>query len=148
MTTWKNIPPRFKHKINGTARSATRTVKTDAQRELDKAKREEHERALETRLIQAGIVHMKQVELLKAWQLGYVWDFVIMVNGEAVAAVEVNGGIWQTGGHNTGTGLTRDYEKNNHLLALRHIPTLPVAPEHIADGRAIGWIKAYLGERA
>lgn len=83
--------------------------------------------------------------MLERFGLGYVWDFAIrglMFQGMPThcLAVEVNGGIWQKGGHNTGAGLLRDYEKANHLLAYRGIPTLSIAPEHIADGRAIGWI--------
>ena len=146
MTTWTNIPPRFKHMVNGAVRSAKPVEKTEAQREIEKAKREEHERALETLLRSENIAHIRQVKLLDVWDLGYVWDFALLVGSEVVAAVEVNGGIWRKGGHNTGSGLLRDYEKANHLLALRHIPTLAIAPEHIADGRALGWIKAYVGD--
>ncbi len=43
----------------------------------------------------------------RKWQFDFAWlDLKI--------AVEVNGSIWRKGGHNTGNGLTRDYEKLNH----------------------------------
>jgi hypothetical protein len=159
MTTWPNTPPRFRNKINGAVRSARPAPKTEAQREIAKAKREEHERALETQLIQDGVGFDKQVKMLAMFGLGYVWDFAIHGKpffGETThcLTVEVNGGIWLEGydadgkprksGHNSGSGLLRDYEKTNHLLAYRGIYTMHVAPEHIADGRALGWIKAHL----
>ncbi len=71
MTTWPNIPPRFRHKINGAVRSARPAPKTEAQREIEKAKREEHERALETQLIVEGIGHDRQVKMLAMFGLVY-----------------------------------------------------------------------------
>ena len=38
------------------------------------------------------------------------WDFRIL--GQKVL-VEIQGGIWKRGAHSSGTGLMRDYEKNN-----------------------------------
>lgn len=35
------------------------------------------------------------------------------VNHEAKVAIEINGQIWQKGGHSSGTGIMRDYEKLN-----------------------------------
>jgi very-short-patch-repair endonuclease len=40
----------------------------------------------------------------------YRFDFV---NKEAKVAIEINGQIWSKGGHSSGTGLQRDYEKMN-----------------------------------
>lgn len=40
------------------------------------------------------------------------------VHKESKVAIELNGGIWmEASGHNTGTGLLRDYEKNNLAIA-------------------------------
>jgi very-short-patch-repair endonuclease len=46
------------------------------------------------------------------------FDFV---NKEAKVAVELNGQIWSKGGHSSGTGLMRDYEKTNLAQALGYV---------------------------
>lgn len=58
-------------------------------------------------------------------------------------AVEVQGGIWKKGGHSTGTGITRDCEKNN-LAVLAGWRVLHVTGDQIASGEAIRWIEAAL----
>ena len=45
----------------------------------------------------------------KGWK-DYRYDFA---NPEKRIAVEINGSIWIKGGHNTGKGLIRDYDKLN-----------------------------------
>ncbi len=40
------------------------------------------------------------------------------VNFNAKVAIEINGQIWHKGGHSSGNGLIRDYQKNN--LAIAH----------------------------
>lgn len=152
MTTWSNLPRHLRKRADGVVNIARlpKLEPTPAQREIARAKREEHERALETQLIVEGIGHDRQVKMLAMFGLGYVWDFAIHGKpffGETThcLTVEVNGGLWLArSGHNSGSGLTRDYEKANHLLAYRGIYTMHVAPEHIKDGRALGWIKAHL----
>lgn len=54
--------------------------------------------------------------------------------------IEVQGGIWVKGGHSTGTGITRDAEKNN-LAVLAGYRTLIVTSEHIKSGQALKWIQ-------
>jgi len=48
----------------------------------------------------------------------YRFDFV---NQEAKVAIEINGQIWVMGGHNSGKGLLRDYEKNNLAIAQGYV---------------------------
>lgn len=121
--------------------------KTAAQKEREAADRQKHERALETRLIQSRIKFLSQQQLLGTEFASYVWDFAILNDaGEIVLGVEVNGKIWHKGAHSSGSGLLRDWDKWNTLLATRALPTLPIAPEHIKDGRAIGWILGYLNQ--
>jgi very-short-patch-repair endonuclease len=43
-------------------------------------------------------------------QRRFRWDFAWPAQK---LLVEVNGGTWGKGGHSTGTGIARDYEKNN-----------------------------------
>lgn len=119
--------------------------KTQAQKDREKAEREVHQRALETGLIQMGIRFKTEQLLLGEEFPSYRWDFAILNEWDVIVlGVEVNGKIWHKGGHNTGRGLLRDWDKWNTLLADRGIPTLPVAPEHIKDGRAVGWILGHL----
>jgi len=58
--------------------------------------------------------------------------------------VEIQGGIWSVGGHSTGTGITRDCEKNN-LAVLAGYRCLMVTGEHIRTGQALKWIRQALG---
>ena len=119
--------------------------KTAAQKEREAAELKKHELALETRLIQSRIKFLSQQQLLGSDLASYAWDFAILnAAGEVVLGVEVNGKIWHKGGHSSGSGLLRDWDKWHTLLATRALPTLPIAPEHIKDGRAIGWILGYL----
>lgn len=57
--------------------------------------------------------------------------------------VEVQGSIWKKGGHNTGTGMLRDMEKNN-LAILNGWSILYVAEDHITCGQALQWITSAL----
>lgn len=65
----------------------------------------------------------------------------------APLAVEVQGGIFTRNrtGHSSGSGLLRDYEKNN-LAVLAGWRVLYVAAPHIRSGEALAWIKEALGE--
>lgn len=76
------------------------------------------------------------------------WDFAWLnldgPNWQGMGLLlEIQGSIWKKGGHNTGTGMLRDMEKNN-LAVLEGWRVLYVAPEHIASGEAIRWIEAAL----
>jgi hypothetical protein len=46
---------------------------------------------------------------------GFTLDFVSI---EGQVAIEIHGSIWRQGGHNTGDGLLRDYQKQNYATAL------------------------------
>lgn len=45
------------------------------------------------------------------------WRFDF-ANAERRLAVEVQGGLWQKGGHTSGQGVTRDIQKHNEALRL------------------------------
>lgn len=82
----------------------------------------------------------------------YRWDFAWLnlagpVSDGLGLLVEVQGGIWTKGGHNTGTGMLRDMEKNNAAV-LEGWRVLYIAREHIVSGEALGWIEEalHLGE--
>lgn len=76
------------------------------------------------------------------------WDFAWLnldgPNWQGMGLLlEIQGSIWKKGGHNTGTGMLRDMEKNN-LAVLEGWRVLYVAPEHITSGEAIRWIEEAL----
>ena len=59
-------------------------------------------------------------------------------------SVEVNGGLWlPKGGHTTGRGAERDYEKCA-LTALAGYRTVFVSPGQVKSGKALAWIEALL----
>lgn len=62
---------------------------------------------------------------------------------EARLVVERNGGIWTKGGHSSGTGLLRDYERNN-LLQLAGFRVLIYTPAQLAKGDCLETLKVLL----
>lgn len=70
----------------------------------------------------------------------FLWDFAWPA---ARLAVEVQGGIWRTGGHTTGAGVTRDCEKAALILIAGWRP-LSVTADHVRTGRALSWIETLL----
>jgi very-short-patch-repair endonuclease len=57
--------------------------------------------------------------------------------------VEVNGGGWVGGRHNTGAGSEKDYEKIAHAM-IEGFPVLQVTPRQVKSGDAVKWIEALL----
>jgi hypothetical protein len=57
--------------------------------------------------------------------------------------VEVEGGIWQKGGHSSGTGITRDIEKAN-LCTIHRLWLLRFTKEMIESGAAVRTIEEAL----
>lgn len=62
-------------------------------------------------------------------------DFSILNGG---VLIECNGGVFSRGkmGHNSGSGITRDYEKNNEAVLLGYF-VLQFSTEMVLDGRAL-----------
>lgn len=61
--------------------------------------------------------------------------------------VEQNGQIWKKGGHSSGTGLLRDYEKSNLANAAGWC-YLTFTPQQLASGECIPLLKILLGKVA
>ena len=73
------------------------------------AKKSELELHLETRMIQTGLSGFeKQYKAVPGRK--WAWDFAFPA---AKLLIEVNGGTFIKGGHSTGLGIRRDYEKLN-----------------------------------
>lgn len=64
------------------------------------------------------------------------WDFAWP---EHKLLVEVNGGTWGKGGHSTGAGIARDYEKNN-LANLAGYRCLIFTGAMVESGEAVDMI--------
>lgn len=77
----------------------------------------------------------------RKWRFDFAWP-------DLKVAVEVHGGIWMTGrsGHASGTGRARDAEKLNEAT-IHGWSLLEVTSNHIANGRAVEWIRTTLTSR-
>lgn len=62
---------------------------------------------------------------------------------EKRVAVEINGSVWQKGGHNTGKGLIRDYDKLNQAQLLGW-QVYVFTPDQVKSGHAISVIEQAL----
>lgn len=81
-------------------------------------------------------------------QRGWKWDFVLWQNGVNLAiAVEICGQIWQKGGHSSGKGIQRDYDKANAgtMLGWR---VLHFSTNDVLHGRAKAFLQEHLVNNA
>ncbi len=69
----------------------------------------------------------------RLWRFDFAWPEVKVV-------VDVQGGIWNRGGHVRGRGYLNDCEKLNTAILLGY-KVLYVCSIHIENGMAIKWIK-------
>lgn len=76
----------------------------------------------------------------RRWRFDFLWR-------DQRLAVEVDGGIWIRGRHNTGIGYVRDAEKLNEAM-LAGWRVLRVCDQQIRSGEAIEWIRRGLGVEA
>ena len=85
-----------------------------------------------------GITYEREVKVIPGRQ--FRWDFKL--KGTALL-IEVQGGIWQKGGHSTGRGISRDCQKQT-LAALYGWHVMLFTTKMIEDGEAIGYVEKYL----
>ena len=85
-----------------------------------------------------SIPYKREVKVIPDRQ--YRWDFKL--NGTSLL-IEVQGGIWQKGGHSTGAGITRDCRKQS-IAAVYGWHVLLVTTAMIESGEAIGYVQKYL----
>ena len=96
----------------------------------------ELEAALEWHLKAAGIEYQREYKAIVG--RGFRWDF--RIND---LLIEVQGGTWIKGGHTTGKGLARDYQKNN-LAVLAGWRVLYFDAEMVTSGKALATIQRAL----
>jgi len=78
---------------------------------------------------------------------GWKWDFAIFKDGEPLnIGIEICGQIWRKGGHSSGKGIQRDYDKGNAgaMLGWR---VLHFSTEDIMRGRAKMFLALHLAEK-
>ena len=66
----------------------------------------------------------------------WVSDFYIVPN----LLVEVDGQVWQKGGHTSGTGYTQDRERDAEALCYGY-RTLRVTSQQVESDKAIDWVE-------
>ena len=108
-----------------------RPPKTPLQRLIDQAERKQWEDLLEAQLHMADLFPERQYKALA--DRDYRWDFGF---AKERLLVEVDGQIWHKGGHTTGTGITRDAEKQS-LAAASGWRTIRVTPAQVESGQAL-----------
>jgi very-short-patch-repair endonuclease len=74
---------------------------------------------------------------LRKWRLDFAFE-------EARLAVEVNGGVYVSGGHTRGKAYENDCEKYAHL-AIMNWRLIVVTPKQVKSGLALLWIERALG---
>jgi hypothetical protein len=75
----------------------------------------------------------------RRWRFDQAWL-------EYKVACEVEGGTWAGGRHVTGSGFERDCSKYNEAAILGWL-VIRVTGKHIANGKALVWIRRALVER-
>lgn len=70
----------------------------------------------------------------------WAWD---LAWPECHILLEINGGTWGKGGHSTGTGIERDYEKANAATLLGW-HCFSVTTNMVRDGRALNLVREAL----
>jgi very-short-patch-repair endonuclease len=95
--------------------------------------------ALAQDMKKAGIEFQKEVCLVPGRK--YRWDFYLR---QKDLAIEVSGQTWQKGGHSSGSGILRDYRKNNAAV-LAGLKCLFFTTQQVESGEAIETIKQALG---
>lgn len=73
---------------------------------------------------------------VRRWRFDLAWP-------DRAMAVEVDGGVWIGGRHNTGSGMTKDHEKMAEAMCLGWL-VLRVTTAQVRSGEALGWLTRLL----
>lgn len=97
---------------------------------------------LETQIYLAGLpkpTREARFHPTRRWRWDLCWP-------EQKVAVEIQGGVWQSGRHTRGKGYTSDCEKLNEAQLLGWV-VVWVTYDQIDSGQALNWIGRALAER-
>jgi hypothetical protein len=97
------------------------------------------EETLAIHLAAYGIPFEREIRLIHDRQLR--WDFYLR---QKDLAIEVSGSTWKKGAHSSGTGILRDYRKNN-LAVLAGLKVLYFTTDQVTSGEAIDVVLTALG---
>ena len=96
------------------------------------------EQALATQMKQVGLpTPVRQFKAIPGRK--FAFDFA-WPDAKNKLLVEVNGGIWIKGGHSTGLGISRDYEKSN-LAQINGYKVFHFSSDMINNGTAVETIE-------
>lgn len=96
----------------------------------------EGEECLALHLKAYGLSYEREVCLVPGRK--YRWDFCVKD-----LAIEVQGGIWQKGGHSSGLGILRDARKTNAVVLAGYRPLI-FTTDMVKSGEAIAVIRKAL----
>lgn len=119
-----------------TGQPATRT---EAQKALAALAAGKLEQAFATQIKQAGLPEPER-EVKLSSEYAYRWDFVW---AKYRLAVEINGGIWNVGGHSTGRGILRDMTKLR-IATLAGYRSFQFHGDAVEDGSAVNTVESFI----
>lgn len=119
--------------------TGTKPPRTEAQKQLALLEAGHLEQAFATQIKQAGLPEPER-EVKLSNEYAYRWDFVW---ARYRLAVEINGGIWNVGGHSTGKGILRDMTKLK-LATLAGYRCFQFHADAVEDGSAVNTVERFI----
>lgn len=113
--------------------------RTAAQKQLAALAAGKIEDAFATQIKQAGLPEPER-EVRLSSECAYRWDFVWH---RYRLAVEINGGIWNVGGHSTGRGILRDMTKLR-IATLAGYRSFQFSADAVEDGSAVNTVEQFI----
>lgn len=113
--------------------------RTIAQKQIAQLIAGKLEDAFTTQIKQAGLPEPER-EVKLSDEYAYRWDFVW---AKYRLAVEINGGIWNVGGHSTGKGILRDMTKLR-IATLAGFRCFQFSADAVEDGSAVNTVEQYI----
>ena len=123
----------------GAERTKQRRERTEAQKQLALLEAGHLEQAFVTQVRMLGLPEPER-EVALSNEYAYRWDFVWP---RYRLAVEINGGIWNVGGHSTGKGILRDMTKLK-LATLAGYRSFQFSADAVEDGSAVNTVEKFI----
>lgn len=105
-------------------------------------KQSDLEMLMEFHIAAAGLPKFEreyQFHPVRKWRCDFAWP------GKKVI-LEIEGGVWNNGGHVRGKGYTDNCEKYNEA-ALMGFMVLRVTEKHVKNGQALQWLEVALSKK-
>lgn len=114
-------------------------TRTEAQKQLAALKAGHLEQAFATQVRMVGLPDPER-EVKLSSEYAHRWDFVWP---RYRLAVEINGGIWNVGGHSTGRGILRDMTKLR-IATLAGYRSFQFDADAVEDGSAVAAVEQFI----